>query len=367
MGTAKTLEVMPADGYESVECEVLNSFPNEQLARSWRECLRHDCYPAHYTAPEFFLDPYVRPLQPFAVVAMCNSRVIGVLTGTRKGSHLCSGLRCRPQICVDKTADMERVVNALAQGFLREVAGAKLLDIYTWYPVDAFLHYGFRCRKEEGVVMLDLSNGPDSLFAQFDKKRRNGIRYAMRQEIEVFEASDSRHLREYYKIHLDWSRRKRRAPVPFDAMESAWRCRENRKLFLASVADRIIAGSWFRFHEGGLVEYAENNSYLDVRTLKPNELLVWHAVQWACQSGFRWFSCGGAHRFLRTFGGTRVFTYRYRWDRTLLRRHDLYESVMTVGRNLLRRTPERFETGVRRLLGKTVPEWERSRGPTVRD
>ena len=214
--------------------------------------------------------------------------------------------------------------------------------------------------------MLDLSPGPDALFKQIDKKRRNGIRYAMRQGIEVFEASTVDEVREYYKIHLEWSRTKGLQPYPFETLEGAWRCRKNRVLFLARVSGRIIAGSSFRFHPGGLVEYAENNSYFDVRGLKPNELLVWHAIEWACRNSFRWFSFGGAHRFLREFGGAHVPTYRYRWDRTILRRHDLHEAVMALGRNLLQRTPEPFENAFRRLLGKTVPEWERRREPKDR-
>jgi CelD/BcsL family acetyltransferase involved in cellulose biosynthesis len=100
------------------------------------------------------------------------------------------------------------------------------------------------------------------------------------------------------------------------------------------------------------VEYSNNSSLDEFLPLKPNDRLLWNAIEWACREGFPRFSLGGAHRFLREFGGTITPVYRYRLDRTRLRRHDLRENLTDWGRAKLRQMPRPVEKAVRRLAGK---------------
>jgi hypothetical protein len=87
--------------------------------------------------------------------------------------------------------------------------------------------------------------------------------------------------------------------------------------------------------------------------LKPNDLMQWRGIQWACAQGLRRHSLGGAHEFLLRFGGTVVPILRYRVDRTLFLRHDLKEGLDATGRFLLRHAPSGIDQTVRKLLGKT--------------
>ena len=90
----------------------------------------------------------------------------------------------------------------------------------------------------------------------------------------------------------------------------------------------IVAGITLRFTPGGIIEYAANCSIKEDQKLKPNDVLHWRVIEWACKEGFTLYSLGGAHLFLRKFGGALLTTYRYRLDRTLLRRHELKEKVI---------------------------------------
>ena len=96
------------------------------------------------------------------------------------------------------------------------------------------------------------------------------------------------------------------------------------------------------------MEYANNSSLEDFLHLRPNDFLVWSALEWACQQGFRRFSLGGSHQFLREFGGQIIPVLRYRVDRTLLRRHDLREASVSVGRALL----HKVSRSIRKPIGK---------------
>jgi hypothetical protein len=330
---------------------ILYDFPPPDLEISWRDCLVRADFPSHYSSPDFFREPFFVDKRPFAILALQDSRVVGVLTGLHEGDHVISGLVPRPQICFANTVD-QTAAGALAQGLLTEAGPAKLISFHTWTPVQRFLSYKFRCRQEEGVVMLDLREGPEALFKQFSSMRRNNIRKAMRKGVEVFQASTEDDFTAYHEIYCSWCQRKGISPLPFSVIAQALRLRDNRRLFLARFSGKIVAGIILRFYPGGLIEYAANSSLKEFLFLKPNDILHWGAVEWASGAGFTRYSLGGAHLFLRHFGGTIVPTFRYRLDRTWLRRHDLREAVLDTGRRMLRHLPIPVKTTVRRVLDK---------------
>ncbi|MGH9470145.1 MAG: GNAT family N-acetyltransferase, partial [Terriglobia bacterium] len=124
----------------------------------------------------------------------------------------------------------------------------------------------------------------------------------------------------------------------------------NRLLYLARQEGKIIAGTIIRWHPGGMVEYGRNNSLPEYLNLKPNDLLLWKAIEWACAEGVSVFSLGGAGNFHREFGGKLVPIYRYRLDRTFLRRYDRQEALAAAGSRALRRLPAPLEKKIRGLI-----------------
>ena len=336
--------------------EIVREFPGPSLELAWRDCLDRVDTPAHYNAPEYFLDAKQRDERRFAVLAMDEGRVTGVLTGAHEGDQVVCGLNSRPQICVDKTVDAGATAEALARGLLAEASAANLLTVYSWFPLPAFARYGFRERVLEGAVVLDLAQGPEAIFKQLDKKRRNCIRSAMRQPVEIFEAETEQDIADFHAVYSRWFSTTRKKidgqKLSFEFFQQRLRLRENVRAFLARSGGQVIAGITLRFFPGGLVEYSNNSSLDEFLHLKPNDRLLWNAIEWACREGFPRFSLGGAHRFLREFGGTLTPVYRYRLDRTPLRRHDLRENLTDWGRAKLRQMPRPVENAVRRIAGK---------------
>jgi hypothetical protein len=339
--------------------QIVRQFPVPSLELAWRDCLDRVDAPAHYNAPEFFHEP-MQPAESnhFAVLATLGSRVTGVLTGSHIEGQVACGQVSRPQVCVDETADVSSTLEMLAQGLLNEGRDSKLLAVYSWLPLQSFTRYHFREQELEGAIVLDLSRGSDRLFKELDKKRRNCIRAAMRNGIEIFEASTEQDLVDYYSVYSRWFATPRKQidgeKLPFRFFQQRFRLRDNVRMFLARFSGRVIAGITLRFFPGGTVEYSSNSSLDEFLHLKPNDLLLWNAIEWACSQGFRRFSLGGAHPFLREFGGTLAPTYRYRLDRTFLRQHDMKENLMTWGRTRLRQMPAPLEIAVRRIAGKNL-------------
>ena len=339
---------------EPITFRILREFPAFPIEMSWRSLLTEVELPSHYASPEFFREPYFEGKRPFAILAMAGQNVVGVLTGLHDGRAVTCGLPTRPQMQIHPTVDPSAVIFAFVQGLEEESRGADLVSIFTWewLLIDAIEKYGYRRRALEGNPVLDLKLGAEALFKQCDLKRRN-IRHAIKQGVEVRPAETREDYEAFYKIYADWSGSKNTYCYPYETEERAFRTTAmNRRLFVARHDGKIIAGSVFRFFPGGLVEYSRNSSLPESQPLRPNDLLMWRGIEWACNEGCSLFSMGASHRFLRGFGGSMVPIFRYRLDRTLFRRHDRREDLMDAGRNCVAKLPPAWEKRLRRLIGK---------------
>lgn len=340
--------------------KILHQFPPPELERAWRDCLsRVDC-PSHYNAPEYFWEPYWRDQRKFAVLAIEDASVRGILTGLRRDAYISCGLASRPQICFDSSKDRTAIVDALVQGLLVEAWKAELVDIYTWAYMElpALTRSGFKRRRLMGNVVLDLTQGPDALFRQFPKGRRRNIRFAEKNGVEVHEATTVQDIRDAYEIYRTWFQTQRKEiqgkPRPFEVFEKAAHLTGNRMTLLARVSDTPVAMNIFRFFPGGLFESAANSSLDAYQHLKPNDLLQWRGIEWACRHGMRRHSLGGAHPFLRRFGGAVIPILRYRLDRTFLRRHELRETVRDAAKDVVERLPGSIRWRIKSLAGKEI-------------
>jgi hypothetical protein len=348
----------PAESNTRMAFTVLHDFPGPALELAWRELLSSVKVPSHYTAPEYFKEPYFEGQRPFAILALEGSSVAGVVTGFHTGNTVTCGLPTRPQVQIHPDADSATVVDALVEGLEEESRGADLVSIYSWdwLPLDPILRHRYRRRVLEGNPVLDLKLGAETLLKRCGGKRRNCIRYAIKHGVDVTPAETREEREAFYRIYSAWCASKNTHCYPLATEERAFgEGGSNRRLFLARDSGKIIAGSVFRFFPGGLIEYSRNSSLPEHQVLKPNDLLVWRAVEWACKEGFPLLSMGGSHRFLREFGGTMVPIVRYRLDRTLLRRYDRREQFNDAARKLVDKLPSEWQKRFRRWVGKEVP------------
>jgi hypothetical protein len=300
---------------------VLHGAPVGPIESRWRACLANADFPTHYTAPEYFLEPALRGKRPFAILSLAGDDVTAALTGINDCNHIQSGLSVRPQIAISQRTDRARSVASLVAGLLAEAASAKLVDLFVWSDMEALVAPRFHRRQYEGVVMLDLTHGPDALFRKFSENKRRNIKTAIRRGVSVESATSVEDVSAYYEICVDWSRRKA-LPVPHkDEFQQTFALTKNRRLFLARHEGKIIAGVVVRFFPCGVMEYAANSSLESALQLRPNDLLHWHVIKWGCAEGMSKYSLGGTHLFLRKFGGLVVPTIRCRLDMSLFHRY----------------------------------------------
>jgi len=329
---------------------IFHSYPNDiSVDARWREFLARADFAAHYVSPEYFHEPFFRDKRPFVILAWKGERVVAALSGMHEEQQLICGLRSRPQVCFDRSVDLPPVTDALVAGLSKEAESDKLITFFSWIPLNTLAKHGYRCKREEGVVTLDLTKGPDELFKQFADSRRRNIRKAIKRGIEVAIGCTRDEFKAYYDIYAEWCWRKEIASNSFEVLEEAFGL-PNRRIFLARYEGKIIAGTIIRLYPSAMIEYAANSSLVEYLNLRPNDLLHWRVVEWACAEGYKRYSLGGAHLFLRRFGGRIVPVYRYRVDRTWLHRYELKETLGNAGRNLLDALPTGLKTRVRDAL-----------------
>ena len=320
--TASVNSALPVSATEKLKSDafrILHSFPTAPILAQWRSCLPNCDFPTHYTAPEFFLEPMLRKMKGFAVLSLSGERVTGILTGVRDGDHVRSGLSVRPQIAFLQHADRHRAMANLPGGLVEEAASAKLVDLFIWSELEDFMGGRFRQRRCEGVVMLDLARGPDALFRRFSENKRTNIKKAIKYGVSVAPAKNNDEISAYYRVCVDWSRRKLLPIQEEEEFRENFGLTNNRLLLLARYKGEIVAGVVIRFCPRGVMEYAANSSLESALRLRPNDLLHWRAIEWGCREGLSHYSLGGAHLFLRKFGGEIVPTTRCRLDLSILR------------------------------------------------
>jgi Acetyltransferase (GNAT) domain len=335
---------------------VLRDFPEPHIELSWRSFLEKGDMPSHYCAPEFFREPFWEDKLPFAVLALDRNRIVGVATALRDDREFSSGLPCRPQICLPTGPDREQAESALVQGLLSEAESSELVSIYSWNVLSSPLALGFRGTETKGAVMLDLTKGPDALFREFSADKRRNIRFSIKNGVEVQQATTREDLLDFYDVYLAWRGTDRKEidgpQIPLSTFERAFALTENRLVLMARHSGKVIATNTFRFYPGGLFESAANYSRPENVHLKPNELLQWRGIEWACRHNLQRHSLGGTHSFLRGFGRTIAPVYRYRLDRTFLRQHDLRDAMSYIGDEWRKRMPKPVKQQVRRILAK---------------
>jgi len=314
----------------------------DPIEAQWRDCLAEADFPTHFVTPEYFLEPMLRGKRPFAILSLSGEDVTAVLTAVHDGGRVQSGLSVRPQIAFSRRADRSLAMSNLIAGLLQEAQSAKLIDIFIWSDMSQLVDTRFHQKDCEGVVMLDLSLGPDSLFRKFSANKRTNIKKAIKYGVSVDAAKGRDDVAAYYCVYADWARRKALPITGEEEFQETFALTGNRRLLLARHEGRIIAGVVLRFFPGRVMEFAANSSLESALHLRPNDLLHWRAIEWACGEGMSKYSLGGAHLFLRKYGGEVVPTARHRLDLSLLRRHAIHDWIIDRAEDARTFLPERI-------------------------
>ena len=142
--------------------------------------------------------------------------------------------------------------------------------------------------------VLKLSPDVDALYSQLKSSTKRNIKKASREGVSVFQNNSLEGIKMFYRMHCLTRKKNGVPPQPFYFFERIYDhiiSRDHGQVLLAAHQGKTIAGAIF-LHFGNEAIYkfgASDRSYLHLR---PNDLVMWEAIQWYCRSGRTRFCFG---------------------------------------------------------------------------
>jgi lipid II:glycine glycyltransferase (peptidoglycan interpeptide bridge formation enzyme) len=208
------------------------------------------------------------------------------------------------------------------------------------------------------IHSLDLTADEVAVRAKFRPNIRQNIRKAKKESVQVKFEHSLEATAAFYKLNCSTRRHHGLPPQPWRFFEKMWEhviASGKGWVALAEFQHHLIAGAVFVFY-GDQVLYKFGASNREFLHLRPNDLLMWEAIQWCIRKGIRGFSFGrtepdnkGLVRFKRKWGP----------DETLIRyiKFDLHKNVFLAASStqntsyaILKKLPE----PVLKMLGKML-------------
>jgi CelD/BcsL family acetyltransferase involved in cellulose biosynthesis len=196
--------------------------------------------------------------------------------------------------------------------------------------------------------VLELDADAETVSRRFNAKVRNAIRQAQQSGVVVGRAEREKDLsRVFYELHLA-TRRRLGVPVqPRRYFSQLWQRIVEPGLgfvLLARANGRPVAGAVFLAWNGTVV-YKYSASDATALRLRPNNAIIWHAIQTACEDGYSRLDFGrsdhgdeGLSRFKRHWGAKEmplIYTSLGEKRTGLARRGPL----LSLSREIIRRSP----------------------------
>jgi hypothetical protein len=135
---------------------------------------------------------------------------------------------------------------------------------------------------------LTLDSPPAELFTRCDSAVRRAVRKAAAGEITITFAHDLAAIRAFHQLLCQTRRRHGLPPQPFRFFENIQRhvlAQKHGCVVLAHVAGRAVAGAVF-LHFGRTALFKFGASDHAFQHLRPNNLVLWRAIEWHARAGF---------------------------------------------------------------------------------
>jgi CelD/BcsL family acetyltransferase involved in cellulose biosynthesis len=164
---------------------------------------------------------------------------------------------------------------------LSETAGAPPMTVRAALPgLPSYAHYVLHT--------LRLSADPEEVAGRLHSTCRRNIQVAKKRGVRIERSDSLQGLAQFYRLHQR-TRRRQGVPVqPWGFFARLGRDLLQRGLgfiLLAYAGETCIAGAVF-LHWGRTLTYKYGASAEEYLSLRPNNLLFWSAIQWACEHGF---------------------------------------------------------------------------------
>ncbi len=180
-------------------------------------------------------------------------------------------------------------------------------------PVSSFYYRHF----------LKLSTDVDAVFAKLKSSTKRNIEKAIREKVTVTHTNTLEAVKTFYHLHCLTRKKHGVPPQPFHFFQLVYDhiiSRGHGQVVLAFHRGNAIAAAvYLHFGNEALYKFgASDSKYLHVR---PNDLLMWEAIQWYCRKGYTQFCFGrtepeneGLRQFKKGWGAEETVIRYFRYS-----------------------------------------------------
>lgn len=170
---------------------------------------------------------------------------------------------------------------------------------------------------------LDLTRNDQELLSSFRGSTKRNINKAIKEGVAVHIFNSLESIKAFYRLNCITRKHHGLPPQPYRFFKKVYEHIISKKkgtVVLASYEKRNIAGAIY-FHFGEKVVYKYGASDRVYQHLRPNNLVMWGAIKWYAQDGFKVFSFGrtepeneGLLQFKRGWGTNEEMIRYYKYD-----------------------------------------------------
>jgi hypothetical protein len=170
---------------------------------------------------------------------------------------------------------------------------------------------------------FDISKGKGEIFSDFRDSTQRNIKHAQNENLDVKISNNWESVEDFYRLNCETRKYHGLPPQPVIFFKKVYEhilSKEKGFVALAYRKMRAIAGAVF-FHFSNQAIYKYGASDRDYLHLRPNNLIMWKAIEWFVGNGFKSFSFGrtependGLLQFKRGWGANEIKLNYYKYD-----------------------------------------------------
>ena len=249
---------------------------------AWARVLqdRYRCDPAYYVLENE--DGEISAAAPFF-------RLKSLLTGKRlvclPGSEFCFPLVYSEGDLMELLTRAREDVNG---------GGFSYFEVRGWGNLGAPEQFGLEAHPYFLNHVVNLDGDMEAVRTRMDRNGRYNLRYAMKSPVTIRMGQSEDDLKEFYRLATATRRRLNLLPQPYRFFQSVYHhivLPGHGYFLLAELSGKVIAANmYFCFKDTVTHEFnAADKDYFEFR---PNYLLIWKAMEHACEGLYRYYNFG---------------------------------------------------------------------------
>jgi lipid II:glycine glycyltransferase (peptidoglycan interpeptide bridge formation enzyme) len=170
---------------------------------------------------------------------------------------------------------------------------------------------------------LELTNDENDIFSSFRSSTKRNIKKAVKEGVKCKILYSLDAIKKFYRLNCMTRRHHGLPPQPFNFFRKLYENVISQPLgfiVLAHYQSKVIAAAMY-FHHGNQVMYKYGASDNKYQHLRPNNLVMWEAIKWYAQNGYKEFNFGrtepenqGLLQFKRGWGAKENKLHYYKYD-----------------------------------------------------